>query len=195
MKMSHQTSLAIWDVPSPLVRHRASKLKVGVKCSAGCCLTGQSIEIRDEAGAIVTGGELERNPWHGTSALYWAEVEVPDPAHEGTCSWSAQFMPTGALAAHEGASLGFNLLVVKPPEHGVLVRVIEKDTRAGLENAEVRLGVYKARSDRSGCARMEVPTGTYHLDAWKPGYQAAAKSVDVAGNVTVQLEVAAVPEA
>jgi hypothetical protein len=158
-------------------------------------LAGQSIEIRDETGAQVVSGTLGQMPWHGTAALYWAEIELPDPANEGACSWSAQFVPGGALAPHEGTSLAFSFLAVRPPEHGVLVRVIEKDTQAGLENAEVRLGVYKARSDRSGCAKMEVPAGTYDLNAWKAGYAAVAKTVEVAENLTVQIEVVAVPEA
>jgi hypothetical protein len=190
----HHISLAIWDVPSPLVRQRPAKMKIGVKCSAGCRLTGQSVEILDEAGATVASGTLGQNPWHETAALYWTEIELPDPADEGTYSWSAQFTPSDTTAPHEGASLTFSFLAVKAPEHGVLVRVIEKNTQAGIENAEVRLGVYKARSDSSGCARIEVPTGTYDLNAWKLGYQAEAKTVDVAENVTVQLEVVTVPE-
>ncbi len=195
METPHQTSLAIWDVPSPLVRRRASKMKVGVKCSAGCCLAGQPIEIRDATGAKVGGGTLGQMPWDGTSALYWAEIESPDPASEGTCFWSVDFVPVGMRAPHGGASLAFSLLAVKPPQHVVAVRVVEKETRAGIENAEVRLGVYKARSDRGGCAQIEVPAGTYDLNAWKAGYQVEAKTVEIDGNVTVQIEVKALPEA
>jgi len=191
----HQTSLAIWDVPSPLIRLRSAKIKVGVKCSAGCRLTGQPVEIRDASGARLTSGTLGQNPWHETAALYWAEIELPDPANEGPCSWSAQFTPSGTLAPHERASLTFSFLAVKPPEHGVLVRVIEKNTQGPIENAEVRLGVYKARSDSNGCARMEVPAGAYDLNAWKLGYQAEAKIVNVAGNLTIQIEAMAIPEA
>jgi hypothetical protein len=170
-------------------------MKVGVKCSAGCRLAGESIEIRDETDVKVTGATLGQIPWSGTAALYWAEVELPDPANEGICYWLAKFVPTDTPVPHEGATLVFSFLTVKPPEHAVLVKVIEKDTRAGLENAEVRLGVYKARSDQTGCARIEVPSGTYDLNAWKLGYQAVAKTVNVAGNLTVQIEVVAVPEA
>jgi hypothetical protein len=193
--LRHQTSLAIWDVPSPLVRHHSSKIKVGVKCSAGCCLAGQSVEIRNETGVKVGGETLGQTPWDGTSALYWAEIELPDPANDGTCSWSANFTSADMRVPHEGASLAFSFLAVKPAEHAVMVRVIEKNKRAGLENAEVRLGVYKVRSDRGGWAKIGVPTGTYELTAWKTGYSAVAKTVEVAGSVDVEIEVVAVPEA
>ena len=32
----HTTSMAVWDVPSPVVMNRSFKVKVGVKCSATC---------------------------------------------------------------------------------------------------------------------------------------------------------------
>lgn len=192
---AHQISLAVWDVPSPLVKHRTSKMKVGARCSEGCCLTGQSIEIRDKAGLQVASGRLGQTPWDGTSALYWAEVELPDPANEGTCSWSATFVPSNMKVAHQRTSLAFSFLAVKVPEHVVIVRVIEASTHTAVEDAEVRLGVYKARSDGSGCARMEVPAGTYELNAWKAAYSAVAKTVEVAEDIAVQIEAKAAPEA
>jgi hypothetical protein len=41
---------------------------------------------------------------------------------------------------------------------------------------------------------MEVPAGTYDLNAWKPGYSAIAKTVEVAGHIGVQIEAKAAPE-
>jgi hypothetical protein len=89
----HTTSMAVWDVPSPVATNRLFKVKVGVKCSAMCQLAGQLIEVCDEAGIQIADGRLGETPWPGTSALYVGEVELTAPATEGISAWSARFPP------------------------------------------------------------------------------------------------------
>ncbi|MGW8178827.1 MAG: hypothetical protein ACWGQW_08710, partial [bacterium] len=86
----HTTSLAVWDISLPTVMGQRFNMKVGAKCSADCKLTGQRIEVYDEAGTKVSSKSLNEPPWQGTSALYWREVELTAPANEGVYSWSVQ---------------------------------------------------------------------------------------------------------
>src|SRR5690606_23679650 len=43
----HSTSLAVWDVSSPVLPGQALAVKAGAKCSAGCDLSGKEVELRD----------------------------------------------------------------------------------------------------------------------------------------------------
>ena len=73
------------------------------------------------------------------------------------------------------------------------VKVVQKDARTPVEDAQVRLGVYFASSDQIGLARVAIPQGTYDLDVLKTGYEALSRELDVNGDVTVEVEVAVVP--
>ena len=53
----HTTSMAVWDVPSPVVMNRSFKVKVGVKCSSACSLAGHLIEVCDDGGTQVWRGQ------------------------------------------------------------------------------------------------------------------------------------------
>ena len=69
----HDTSMAVWDVPSPVVISHPFTVKVGVKCSAPCQLAGRVIDVCDGEGHRVATGTLGDSPWPGTTALYVAE--------------------------------------------------------------------------------------------------------------------------
>src|ERR1051325_2544016 len=84
----HKTSLAVWDLPSPLVIGRPAKMKIGAKCSAGCRLTDHEIEIHDQANRNIARARLGAAPWSGTTGLYWAELDFSAPAAAGTHTWS-----------------------------------------------------------------------------------------------------------
>lgn len=190
----HATSMAVWDVPSPVVVNRSFSVKVGVKCSATCRLAGQLIEVRDDGGTLIGEGRLGEMPWPGTSALYVADVELAAPATEGTLAWSAGFPATQAALPHETVSATFSVRTAKPPEHRVTIRVTDKETEAPLEHVDVRLGAYRALTDARGVASLEVPGGTYSLDAWKVGYEMLPRSVEVGTDLMVQVEALCSPE-
>lgn len=192
----HTTSVAVWDVPSPVVMNCRLKVKVGVTCSATCYLGGQLIEIRDEAGARVGEGRLGETPWPGTGALYVAEVDLAAPATEGVFSWSATFAiaePPLPLP-HDEACATFSFRTVRPPDHHVTVRVTDKDSKAPLQNVEVRLGFYRALTDQQGQARLELPGGRYDLDAWKTGCDMPSRTLEVGGDLTIDVEAVLSPE-
>jgi hypothetical protein len=183
----HETSLAIWDVPSPLVMGRSSKMKVGVRCSSGCSLTGQRVQIHDAAQQQIGEGELGSAPWPGTTGLYWTEVDVVAPSIEGTHTWTARFATSNLDVPHLTASSTFTFMTVKPPEHRVTVEVVQQGTKNPIDISEVRLGVYRTVTDDAGIAHLELPRGTYELNVWKLGFDLATQTVQVNEDLTIKL--------
>ena len=191
--IAHDTSLAVWGVPSPIVIGHPFRIHVGATCSGGCDLEGMEIQICDETGASMARGELGETPWDGTRALYWTEVDLVAPAREGATSRSIRFAPTELPLPHGGASARFGFETVKPPRYSVTVKVVQKDVGTPVEDAQVRLGVYFACSDQTGLAKVAMPQGTYGLDVLKTGYETLSRVLDVNGDVTVEVAVAVVP--
>ena len=81
--MAHAASVNVWGLPSAIAAGERFKLKVGVKCSARCKLTGTPLSIFDHEGARVGTENLFGDVWPGTSALYFAEVEALTPLTPG----------------------------------------------------------------------------------------------------------------
>ena len=178
----HKTSLAIWDLDSPVVIGRMGRMKVGAKCSAACVLTDYQVEIHDQSGASIGRARLGAEPWPGTTGLYWAELEFPAPANIGTHVWSI-------TSAHGDAFSNFTFITVPPPEHTLTIRVRDKESQAALPDVEVRLGVYRAASDDRGVAAIEIPTGSYSLSVWKVGYEQFSTALDVSSSVSLDVEI------
>jgi hypothetical protein len=190
----HTTSMAVWDVPSPVVVNRPFTVQVGVKCSATCQLAGRLIEVCDETGLRMGERRLDETPWPGTSGLYVAEVELPGPATDGVRLWFARFPASEPGLPHEEASATFSFRTDRPPEHLVTVKVTDRETHAPVESVEVCLGAYRASTDAQGLARLELPGGLYELDAWKIGYETVPTAVDVDGDLMLQVDAALAPE-
>jgi hypothetical protein len=190
----HTTSMAVWDVSSPVVANGPSKAKVGVKCSASCRLTGQTVVVRDQAGTAAGVGRLGDLPWPGTSGLYWVEVQFTSPAAEGVFSWFAAFAANDVAPAHDETLAAFSFRTVRRPEHTVTIEVVDAESAVPLEDADVRLGVYRGTTDGRGRACLEVPKGSYELQAWRIGHKAPPQSVTVVSDVVVRVEASVVPE-
>lgn len=191
--LAHDTSLAVWGVPSPIVIDHPLRIQVGATCSAGCNLSGKEIHIFDETGVSVAHAKLGATPWEGTRALYWTDVDLVAPAKEGSTSRSITFAPTELRLPHGNASARFGFETVKPPQYSVAVKVVQKDAGTPIEDAQIRLGVYFAYSDSNGVAKVAMPEGTYSLDVLKTGYEAPSRVLDVSDDVMVEVEVAVVP--
>ena len=191
--LAHDTSLAVWGVPSPIVMGHPFRIQVGATCSSGCDLKGKEIEICDDTGASIALGKLGETPLDGTRALYWTEVDLVAPMIEGSTSRSVRFAPTELRLPHGGASARLGFETVRPPQHSVAVKVVQKDAGTPVEDAQVRLGVYFAYSDSKGIAKVAMPPGTYSLDVLKTGFEAPSRVLDVCDDVTVEVEVTVVP--
>jgi len=190
----HETSLAVWAIPSPVVTSRPFAIKVGAKSAAGCDLTGMPIAVRDPAGVMLAGGVLGDTPWPGTSSLYWTELTLIAPAEAGMFSWSVELAAADLALPHQGSSSRFSIAIVDPPEHRLTIKVVAQETASPVENAQVRLGAYRATTDGSGLAQLMVPKGAYDLDVWKSGYDAPTASIVIDADRTVEIAIAPMPE-
>ena len=189
----HATSLAVWDMPAPVVAGERFTIKVGAKSSADCRLEGQRIEICDETDSVAGRATLQGSPWPGTSGLYWTEVELRAPSNDGLSSWSARLAPVELGSAHDETSSQFHVAVVRPPEHTITVKIIEKQSGAPVGDVQVRLGAYRGATDQAGLAQIRVGKGRYDLNIWKVGYEAPGRSVDIDDDLAVEIEAVALP--
>src|SRR5215470_5222092 len=66
---AHTASINVWGLPSAIAAGERFGLKVGIKCSSSCKLTGRPLRIFDHEGAQVGSASLFDDVWPGTSAL------------------------------------------------------------------------------------------------------------------------------
>jgi hypothetical protein len=189
----HKTSVAVWGVASPVEAGGPLAVTVGVKSAGACELEGATVEIIDEAGAPIGRGRLGDAPWPGTG-LYWAEIGLAAPARTGTHSWRAVFPAQEAKLAHDASDAAFGFAVVPPPEHRLTVWVTEVESAAPLAGVELALGPYRAATDAIGIARLAVPSGNFSVAVWKAGFEGAPCDVEVAGDLSLKVEMKRVPQ-
>jgi hypothetical protein len=96
--------------------------------------------------------------------------------------------------AHDASSAAFSFAVVPPPEHRLTVTVTEAEGAAPLAGVELALGPYRAATDAMGAARLDVPAGRFSLAVWKAGFEGAPTNVEVAGDLSLQVELKRVPQ-
>lgn len=189
--MSHEISLAVWDLASPIFTGRRAKLKVGVSCADGCDLSGTAVDVYDETGERIGAGTLGSTAWPATTALYWAEIDLVALQCEGDMSLRIHASPA---LPHADATSVVRIVVASPPEHRVTLHVIDDTSGGPLAGVELRLGRFRTTSNDVGIAYVEVPRGTYEVGTWKNGYEIASKTVVVDEDTTIQLELTAEPE-
>jgi hypothetical protein len=190
----HETSLAVWSIPSPVRVADRFAVTVGAKSSGACALSGAKIEIRDETGTPQGQGILGDTPWPGTDALYWTAIALAGPSRRGPQCWSVTFAATELELPHLGSSAELGFTAVRPPEHRVAVAVTESNAAVPVEETQIALGPFRAATDKAGLAYIEVPGGTYDLAAWKSGFEPASRTVEIAADVSVQLELIRRPQ-
>ena len=164
----HSPSMAVWDIPSPVIMDRSFTVKVGVKCSATCQLAGQLITVCDGGGMPIGESRLGKTPWPGTSGLYVADVELAAPATDGMAFRSARFAAAEHALPHDEASADFSFRIARPPEHRVTVRVAAQETKSPLEDVEVRLGVYRASTDARARQAWNCPEASTRSKLGRP---------------------------
>jgi hypothetical protein len=178
-------SLAVWDVPMPAVAGEMFSVKVGVTAASGRGLAGRRVEVFDATGAMAASGKLGDAPWTGTEALYWTALEVPAPAKPQVTEYSVR---CGQAASR------FSVAAAAKPEHRLTVTVTEQTTAAALEGVEIRLGPFHARTDAAGRAELRAGKGAYQLHLWRNGHIAPDQSIDIDGDISVEVTMLQVPE-
>jgi hypothetical protein len=191
---AHAASVNAWGWPSAIAAGERFRFKIGVKCSAACHLTGRPLSIFDHEGAQVGAASLADDIWPGTSALYFAEVEVVAPLTAGDYEWEAKTPESYSSVPHAASSCTFAIKVVSPPDHEVTVEAIDGEKQTPIESAHVLLHPYRALTDERGVAKMKVAKGRYKLVVSGFNYIAYQSIIDVTGDVTTRAQLTAEPE-
>jgi hypothetical protein len=190
----HETSLAAWDIPSPVVRGTEFALKVGAKCTSSCALQGKTVEVRDDKGKLMISGALGSATWEGTTALYWTTLSAKAPKKLGLHAWSVSCSGSELKLPHGAASAQFSFVAVPEPEHSVRVTVFDQTTKAPVQGAQVRLGLYRATTGENGAARLKVPKGEFALIVTHARYDMPESRVQVEKDVRVKVAAEKLPE-
>jgi hypothetical protein len=184
----HATSMAVWDVPSPIPVGERFRVKVGVKCAADCELTDQRIEVYDHEGIKVASARLGDVRRPDMDALHCAEVELESPGAEAYYTWEVRFPEPDLETPHEAASHAFGFSAGKPAEHVVTVQVVDKHAQTPIKGADVLLHPYRGHTDERGMAMLMVPKGEYALYVSKNKYKTLQTIVQAASDVAVKAE-------
>jgi hypothetical protein len=191
---AHATSVNVWSLPSAIAAGERFALKVGIKCSAGCKLTGRALRIFDHDGAQVGGASLCDDVWPGTTALYFSEIEAQAPREPGDYEWEVRTPASERGVPHGAGSFAFTVKVVSPPDSEVTVAAVDSATQTPINGAHVLLHPYRTSTDETGIVKVKVTRGRYRLFVSGFNYIPYAGNIDVAGDVTVRVELAAEPE-
>ena len=184
-------SLAVWDVPMPVVAGEMFSIKAGAKSAPGHSLAGHRVEIFDATGVVVASGNLGETPLTGTEALYWTAIDVPAPATGQVTEYAVRFIPG---PGHDATATRFSVAIADKPEYKLNVKVTEQSTAAALGGVEIRLGPFHARTDAAGHAELRVCKGEYQLHLWRTAHIAPPKPIRIDGDASIDLTMAHVPE-
>lgn len=191
---AHAASVNVWGLPYAIAAGERFRLKVGIKCSAGCKLTGRQLSIFDDEGAQVGTGSLLDEIWPGTSALYFVDVEAEAPLTTGDHKWQVRIPGSDSGLPHAAGSFTFAVKVVSPPDHEVTVEALDGEKQTPIEGAHVLLHPYRAFTDERGVAKLKVAKGRYKLFVSGLNYIAYENTIDVAADVSTRAELTAEPE-
>ena len=175
-------SLAIWDVPMPVVAGERFTINAGATAAAG-----GKIEVCDGGGKLLASGTLGNEPLVGTEALFWTSLDVPSPAAHGVAEYVVR------VAGHSAASR-FSVAAASMPEHTLTVTVVERDSKTALDGVEIRLGPFQARTDKAGRAQLRLCKGDYQLQLWRTAHLAQPTPIKIGGDTSVELTMMHVPE-
>jgi hypothetical protein len=192
--LAHAASVNVWGLPSVIAAGERFSIKVGIKCSAGCTLTGRRLRIIDHEGAEVAEAALRDDVWPGTAALYFAEVEAQAPLTTGDYQWQVETAGSDTGVPHAAGACAFTVKVVRPPDHEVTVAAFDSQTQTPIKGAHVLLHPYRASTDEHGMAKVKVVKGTYTLFVSGFNYIAYEAIIDVTADITARAELTVEPE-
>ena len=185
-------SLAVWDVPMPVVAGEKFSIKIGAKSASGRALAGR-VEVIDSSGTVVATGTLGDTPWPETEALYWAALDVRALAQQ-FAEYAVRFIPDPREPAYDALATRFSIAITAKPKHKLTVKVTEQATAAALEGVEIRLGSFRARTNAAGRAELNVCEGEYQLQLFQTAHIAPATPIKIEGDASVELTMLHVPE-
>ena len=188
----HSRRVVVWDAPSTIECGEKFSVKLGVKCSSECPPDGWTVEVRDQDGDERAAATVSGEPWPGTSALYYAEVDLSAPDTEGLYEWEAKAPgddpADGLNLPHAECIAPFSVRVVPTSECLLTVVAIDMESQTPVEGAKVALHPYKAFTDERGVAEVRVPKGEYRLFVSGKKYFPFRSECDIKADVTIRAE-------
>lgn len=160
---AHTTSIVVWDVPTAIVAGETFCFKLGVKCSSECGPAGWTFQVNDEHGEPVAAGKLGDEPWAGTAALFYAEVEARAPQAEGLHDWNVTAPGPDLTIPHEHQTARFGVRSVPQPTCIITVEAVDQASHSPVKGAKVVVHPYRAFTDDNGRAQLRVPQGGYTI--------------------------------
>jgi hypothetical protein len=191
---AHAASVNVWGLPSAIAAGEPFRLKVGVKCSAGCKLAGGAVGIFDHEGRQVGDGRLLNEVWPGTSALYFAEVEARAPLTAGAYEWHVKAPGSALPPPHAAGSSTLTIKVVGAPDCELTVAAFDRATQMPIKGAHILLHPYRASTDATGVAKVKILRGRYKLYVSGFNYIPCENTIDIEGDVATRVELAPEPE-
>ncbi len=185
---AHTTSIVVWDVPTAIVAGESFRFKLGVKCSSECRPAGWTFVVSDEHGQPMATGKLGDEPWPGTAALYYAEIEARAPAAEGLHDWTMTAPGTDLDVPHEQHIARVGVRSVRPPEFLISVEAIDEASQAPIKGAKVVVHPYRVFTDEQGRAQVRVPKGTYRIFVSGPRHVPYRADSEVTADTTIRAE-------
>ena len=184
---AHSLSLTLWDVPLAVERGARFSLRAGLRCSAGCDMSGQRIVFLSEDGGTIVSAKTREMPKEGTEAVYWAEIDFEAPSIDGKAAWEVTGTADGLLHCHTEARAQMAINVVSPAEHKISVSVIDAETSAPIARAKVVAHPFQTFTDAGGRAELRLPSGPRRLFVSGPDHI----PYQVEGDVTEDIDITA----
>jgi len=184
----HATQLNVWDVPSATVAGELFKVTVGVRCSAGCDLSGQGLSVFDQEGSPVGRVKLGHEIWPGTEALHVAAVEARASLTAGSHRWEVRVADWVSELPHATGSFPMVVRVVSPPDCEVTIKAVDREKQTPIEGARVVMHPYRAVTDQNGIAKVKVTRGQYDILVSGSRYVPAGTTVEVTADMITTAE-------
>jgi hypothetical protein len=117
------------------------------------------------------------------------------PASPGLHHFTLHFTPGDARGKpHALAQAQFSIMVADAPDHAVEVSIIDEETGEPINEAHVRLGIYRLSTHDQGRVRFAVPKGEHRLFVWKAGFEIPEKTVIVEQDLNLTVAAKALPK-
>lgn len=190
---AHATRLLVWDVPSAIEIGRNFTMKIGIKCSSHCDMTGRPFEVLDHTGERVAAGELTSELWPGSDGLYFAELDLSAPPTEDLYEWQVQVPPQEATHPHQAGAAAFRVRTVAPADVTIRIEAVGSEKEEPLSNVSVVMHPYRVMTDENGVAEVKVAKGTYTVFVSKRGYYPLQREMEIIEDVTSRAALEAEP--
>jgi len=191
--LAHTAHVHAWGMPPAIAAGERFKFNVGIKCSAGCNLSGRPLSVVDHDGVHVGTAKLRDDIWPGTTALYCVKVEATAPATVGDFQWQVT-TPQCDEGLHADGSCNIAIKAVRPPDHEVTVEAFDSATKMPIKGVNVMCRPYQSFTDGSGTAKVKVANGRYTLYVSGFNYIPHENIIDVVEDVLVRVELTVEPE-